>query len=99
MPANELSSRVKTLVRTLFKTEVQEDVERLLLEECTGKVPGWSGGDDIQIAALKVSKGDQDKLLEAVMLAQTDWRDLYLWEQSDKIPLADWLTRMIGEQK
>jgi hypothetical protein len=28
---------------------------------------------------LKISNGDQDKLLEAVLLAKRDWRDVLVW--------------------
>ena len=53
----------------------------MLRSECGNNLPSLEhasaeGLQRIQIAALKVSVGDLEKLREAVRLAQVDWRDL-----------------------
>ena len=37
------------------------------------------GLERIRFAVLKISHGDQDKLLEAILLAKRDWRDVLVW--------------------
>lgn len=58
-------------------------VESLLLEFCTNKVPGcvdWSQDnlERIWISALKLSNGNVNKLLDAIQLANTHYKDLFM---------------------
>ena len=53
----------------------------MLRDECGNNLPFMKNKDEIALerlrfAAIKLSKGDLNKLLDAVVLAQTDWRDL-----------------------
>ncbi len=93
----ELSEVVKAVIRKQYKPGVAESVEKMLLAECTDKVPG-GGGESIQLAVLKASNGNQNDLIEAIMLAQIDWRDLYLWAKFTN-PEANqmWLDELTGE--
>ncbi len=69
------------LTQAIFPLEQQEDVAKLLVEECGANLPLVRGSDDrrldrIRFAALKQSEGQIDKLLASIVLAQIDWRDL-----------------------
>lgn len=76
-----LSRDTWRLIQAAFPLEQQEEVARLLVEECGNNLPfleeiDAKGLERYRFAALKLSQGDIDKLLEAVVLAQIDWRDL-----------------------
>ena len=78
-----LSDRTRQLMDRLFAPADQAAVADLLTTECADKLPFHNGSDSIQLerlrfAALKCSGGDIDRLLQAVALAQTDWRDLLM---------------------
>jgi hypothetical protein len=77
----ELSRDTWRLIQAVFPPEEHEEVARLLVEECGNNLPFLEKSDAkslerFRFAALKLSQGDIDKLLEAVVLAQIDWRDL-----------------------
>ena len=65
------------LVRAFGGADLAE-ARRLLESDCAEGVPGWEGAglDRIRAAALRLSGGDLGLLLEAIVLAQTDFRDL-----------------------
>ena len=68
-------------VARLFPAEEQDEVTRLLQEDCTTALPltGNASADffeRVQCAALRLSQGRMDGLYDAIALAQTDWRDL-----------------------
>ncbi len=73
------------IIDKLFTPPMRETVRELLVSECGMNLPCINQGADwntllsrIRLAALKISDGQSDKLLEAVQLAQTDWRDLLM---------------------
>ncbi len=56
-------------------------VQVLMAEECGQNLPFMKAADErslerVRFAILKISQGDPDRLLEAVALAQVDWRDV-----------------------
>ncbi len=76
-----LSSECEWIVTFIFPPDRREQVRTLLQEECGNDLPfcqkcGESAMDRIRFAALKLSKGDLERLQEAVRLAKIDWRDL-----------------------
>jgi hypothetical protein len=79
----ELSTRTLAIAKSLFSESDSKIVESLLLECCANKVPGcddWSQDDleRIWISVLKLSDGNVNKLLDAIKLANTDYRDLFM---------------------
>ena len=75
-----LSSLVLHHISRLFSGADQEEVERLLREDCGVALPGATNAspefyERVQCAVLKLSDGNMDKLYDAIALAQTDWRD------------------------
>lgn len=80
----ELSARTKEVIARLFDRSAVPFVEQLLAEECGETLPLYKpvtpeGLERIQFAVLKISDGDQDTLLEALLLAKQDWRDVLVW--------------------
>lgn len=78
-----LSPLTVTLVEKIFPNHINE-VKRLLEEQCGQNLPFCDNGTPeslqrLRFAALKVSDGKMDKLIEAVDLAKIDWRDLLVW--------------------
>ncbi len=72
---------VRNHILRLFPLEEQEEVTRLLQEDCGTAQPGTDNAspesfERVQCAALKLSEGRIDKLYDAIALAQTDCRDL-----------------------
>jgi hypothetical protein len=65
----------------LFAPADREVASSLLAENCAEGL-NWPGGgtpenlERVRFGVLKLSEGDLDHLLEAIRLAQTDWRDL-----------------------
>ena len=79
----ELSTRTLAIAKSLFDEGDLKIVENLLLERCTNKVPGcddWSQDnlERVWISVLKLSDGNVNKLLDAIKLANTDYRDLFM---------------------
>jgi hypothetical protein len=82
--AVDLTPRTREVVAHLFDAEAAPFVEQLLVDECGGNLPLYrpatpEGLERVRFAVLKISNGDQDKLLEAVLLAKRDWRDVLVW--------------------
>ncbi|MAE67902.1 MAG: hypothetical protein CMJ18_26920 [Phycisphaeraceae bacterium] len=76
-----LSPRTTSRLRALFADEDRAEAERLLVEDCGDNLPFCEGSnasslERIRFAVLKLSDGELPKLIEAIVLAQTDWRDL-----------------------
>jgi hypothetical protein len=70
------------LVR-LFKECDRAEAIRLLTEDCTAKSMHFSSEKESEVercrfAALKLSGGRLDALVDAIALAQTDYRDLLM---------------------
>lgn len=77
----ELSEGTTERIARLFSGSDQQAVARLLVDECGSTLPGCEAStpaslERIRFALLKLSDGDVGKLLDAIALAQTDWRDL-----------------------
>jgi hypothetical protein len=77
----ELSERIADLVDKIFSIKDRDEVRHLLEIECAENLPFCEDSDKydmerIRISVLKLCEGSMDKLVEAIVLAQTDWRDL-----------------------
>ena len=82
--AIELTPRTRAVVAHLFEPDRASLVEQLLMDECGDNLPLYKpatpdGLERVRFAVLKISNGDQDKLLEALLLARRDWRDVLVW--------------------
>ena len=67
------------LVRMFDGHDLQE-ARSLLEKDCAENIPGWSSDSPaglqlLRIAVLKLSSGTIAGLVDAIVLAQTDWRD------------------------
>lgn len=79
----DLSERTIEIVNTLFPQQQRGEVIELLRIQCADNVPFCEGYDKFQMerirfSVLKLSEGRMDKLVEAIKLAQVDWRDLFM---------------------
>jgi hypothetical protein len=78
-----LSPATRLRMNILFAPADLNDAEVLLVEEC-GRNLCWNecatpeSLERVRFAALKLSEGQLDLLCDAVLLAQTDWRDLLM---------------------
>jgi hypothetical protein len=82
--AVDLTPRVQQVIAHFFQPATASLVENLLVEECGSNLPLYKpstpvGLERVRLAVLKLSNGDQDKLLEAISLAKRDWRDVLVW--------------------
>lgn len=73
--------RTAQLVASIFPPEDVDNARRLLEEECADNLPLIHSPDPesldrIRFAAIRASGGDLEQLLDMVVLAQVDWRDL-----------------------
>lgn len=98
-----LSPDTRRLVAALFPDELQEGVEDLLRQECSDNLPFVGKADPrsmerIRFAVLKLSSGDPDRLIEAIVLAQTDWRDLFVMARFAESLTAhqEWAQEILG---
>ena len=78
MPVS-LSPRTEKRLVILFDGSELADARRFL-EEDSSDLPGWptptpEGLERILFAVLRLSQGSLPRLIEASVLAQTDWRD------------------------
>jgi hypothetical protein len=73
-----VSAATRRRIDKLFDAGLRDEVAELLAVECGLNLLLIGAGDveRVQIAALKQSGGDLDALIQAIELAQTDWRDL-----------------------
>ena len=73
----ELSSAVADRLARLFAGADLVEATRLLEEDCAESVPGvgMGGLDRVRIAVIKLSGGTLPGLVDAIVLAQTDFRD------------------------
>jgi len=79
----ELSERIADLIDKLFSIKDRDEVRHLLEIECAENIPFCENSDKydmdrIRISVLKLCDGNMDKLVEAIELAQIDWRDLLM---------------------
>ena len=76
-----LSSKTEQRLLAIFPDPRDRDQARWLLEhECAEDLPLWNnatatGLERIRFAVLKLSGSSLDSLIDAVSLAQIDWRD------------------------
>ena len=78
-----LSARTKELVEIFFSVKDKSEASQWLEEECGNNLPSCGQQDEhgmerIRFAAIKLSKGNVLKLLEAIDVARMDWRDLLM---------------------
>jgi hypothetical protein len=76
-----LTPFVKSIVQRTFAPAQWAAVTGILDSECGINLPliesqGVSGIERVQCAALKISSGSLQRLQDAVMQAQIDWRDV-----------------------
>ena len=76
-----LTDATRERVDALFAASSVEEVVRFLENGCADNLPFSEGSSSedlerVRFAALKVSRGDLERLVDAITLAQTDWRDL-----------------------
>jgi hypothetical protein len=79
----DLSDGTKQRLEKLFSGEERQAVANLLIHECGCNLPFCDNAspedlERIRFAVLKLSAGDTAKLLDSIVLAQTDWRDLLM---------------------
>lgn len=80
----DLTPRTKELIARLFDPSTIPVVEGLLADKCGNNLPLYipatpEGLERVRFAVLKISNGNEDKLLEAISLAKRDWRDVLVW--------------------
>src|ERR1700681_4419109 len=78
-----LSQETKRRVELLYHGEDAVFAADLLMNECGSNLPFCENEGPLELerlrfAALKLSKGNLDRLLEAIELAKRDWRDLLM---------------------
>ncbi len=74
-----LSSATEQRLGRVFGGAGRAEARHLLIEDCA-ELPGWhsrspEGLERIRFAVLKISGGTIAGLVDAIYLAQTDWRD------------------------
>lgn len=79
----QLSPRTMQLVEIFFGQKDVPEASQWLEEECGNNLPSCSQQDEygmerIRFAAIKLSKGNLLKLLQAIDEARMDWRDLLM---------------------
>lgn len=78
-----LTNRTYRTVRAIFPNRYWETVEQQLRDDCGPQQVSANQFDEaamerIWLAVLKLSSGDADRFKNAIMLAQSDWRDLLM---------------------
>lgn len=79
----DLSDTTIERIDALFPADERAEVEEFLKTECGDNLPFCRNSDKhqmerIRFAVLKLSKGEMKKLVEAIDLAQKDWRDVLM---------------------
>lgn len=82
--AVDLTPLTRQVIAHFFNPSSASFVEGLLVEECGSNLPLYKpttpeGLERVRLAVLKLSNGNEDKLLEALSLAKRDWRDVLVW--------------------
>jgi hypothetical protein len=78
-----LTEATRARIHALFPADKYAQVESLLENQCADNLPFYSNAtpeklERIRYATLKLSEGQLDKLQRAIVLAQSDWRDLLM---------------------
>lgn len=79
----KLSPRTRLLIEKVFGPKRVAEAAQWLEAECGNNIPFCDKHDEFQMerirfAAIKLSEGDVKKLLTAIDVARTDWRDLFM---------------------
>jgi len=79
----DLSEKTIEIIKILFPLSQQGKVEELLKVECADDIPFCENHDKynmerIRFSVLKLSERNMGKLVAAIELAKTDWRDLFM---------------------
>jgi len=79
----ELSEKTTDRINSLFSDNERKEVEELLKFECGDNIPFCENKNKyemerIRFAVLKLSEGKLEKLVQAIGLAQADWRELLM---------------------
>ncbi len=79
----ELSNKTTEIIDALFSVKEAEIIESTLLEKCSTNIPGcedWSqeNMERVWLSVLKLSSGNIEKFESAIILANTDYRDLFM---------------------
>ena len=77
----ELSEETMRRVSAMFDSQSLGEAVELLQNDCADNLPFFESSsavdlERVRFAALKLSHGNIEALVEAIALAQTDWRDL-----------------------
>jgi hypothetical protein len=75
---NALSDQVEAVIRRLFASGEAGTVSQLMADECNEQLPlthTAAQRERIQLAVLKLCRGDTDRLINEIRGAQRDWRD------------------------
>jgi len=87
---------VMAVARHMFPHEDAETILEIL--DLYSSEPSEQGRSRVQLAILKLSAGDPDKLLVYVVAARTDWRDVLAWSDSpvyDESQVASFIQRLL----
>jgi hypothetical protein len=81
MSSTPLACKTRAKLERLFAREQRAEAVALLEAKCGNELPliaaqGIEGIERIRCAVLKISDGSMEKLLDAVQLANIDWRDV-----------------------
>ena len=100
---SQLSSGTIRRIAALFPEVQQAEVARLLMTKCGKSLPfrdmlGATGRERVQFAVLKISGGSMDRLVSAVELAQSDWRDAIVGAgfEDDLSAHSQWLANVLN---
>jgi len=79
----KLNPRTRQLVEKVFGPKRVAEAVQWLEDECGDNLPSCKNHDEYQMerirfAAIKLSGGNIQKLLEAIDEARMDWRDLFM---------------------
>ncbi len=83
-PMVPLSQATLERLHALFDPKDRESATKFLVEDCAENIPLWrpttpEGLERIRFAALKISEGKLEALVDAIAEAQTDYRDALVW--------------------
>jgi len=72
-----LSEETAAKLARAFSGDDLVEARRLLEQDCAHNVAGWEGAGlhRLRTAAIKMSRGSISGLVDAIVLAQTDYRD------------------------
>lgn len=89
----KLSNKTIQIINNLFHQDLRNEVCDLLKIECSDNIPYYKDSDKLELerirfSVLKLSMGRMDKLIDAIELAQTDCRDLFVAAEFENDPKA-----------